>query len=503
MFYKSSSPQDPDDATVTTCTSSGSDSDEDVIPTAASIRSVRFPEFDDVVPNCDPVDNAPRVLHALCDLSRQVLELDVRAVDLYADLRAVSPLLSPVVAPKAHVDGGSIATTTDRLEYLFCYRKFTSDERRTMVRLKVADDTVHVPEGAGYIKVPCRNGPDFLFVRCFYTPQIPATILSPDSVAWSLQCSGCATFSDLVGNSASMQLVDCSDCGTSIEFALQLIRGLLFTDSLIAPTDPERSSETPPTDSSTIVASQIAPAVYGNSPKPIHALTADQQRALWHCRLGHTNARSVSDLHKFVDGVPKMTRDDPLSSCPLCKRAKLRKADRGPTEDAEPTECWQMIQIDVGFMIQKSDKKTKKNAQSEIQDSDGPASKKPRQKKARRLVANLRAMDGAPRRSSRNKRFAGSYDDTQWKRNTNPPKNLRLRPRLVMTQLQVRLRHRPSDRHLQMKCGPLRRLWPIRGPSNGRIDVTAEMPSTSRSFGPRKKLLGNLSRPSSRINRKW
>ena len=218
-----------------------------------------------------------------------------------------------------------------------------------------------------------------------------------------------------------MQLVDCSDCGTSIEFALQLIRGLLFTDSLIAPTDPERSSETLPTNSSTVVASQIAPAVYGNSPKSVHALTADQQRALWHCRLGHTNARSVSDLHKFVDGIPKMARDDPLSSCPLCKRAKLRKADRGPTEDAEPTECWQMIQIDVGFMIQKSDKKTKKNVQSEVRNSDGPASKKPRQKKARRLVANLRAMDDAPRRSSRNKRFAGSYSDTQRKRSTSPP----------------------------------------------------------------------------------
>ena len=154
MFYESSSLQDPDDITVTTCASSGSDSDEDVAPTAASMRSIRFPDFDDVVPNYDPVDNTPRILHALYDLPRQVLELDIRAVDLYADLRAVSPLLSPVVAPKAHVDGGSIATTTDRLEYLFCYREFTADERRTMVRLKVADDTVHVPTGAGYIKVP-------------------------------------------------------------------------------------------------------------------------------------------------------------------------------------------------------------------------------------------------------------------------------------------------------------------------------------------------------------
>ena len=93
----------------------------------------------------------------------------------------------------------------------------------------------------------------------------------------------------------------------------------------------------------------------------VRALSAEQQRALWHCRLGHTNARAVADLHKYVDGIPKVARDDPLHSCPMCKRAKLHKADRGPTEEADPEVCWQDIQVDMGFMIQISDAKMKKN----------------------------------------------------------------------------------------------------------------------------------------------
>ena len=82
----------------------------------------------------------------------------------------------------------------------------------------------------------------------------------------------------------------------------------------------------------------------------VHALTAEQQRALWHCRLGHTHARNIADLHKYADGIPKMTRSDAFTSCPLCLKSKLHKANRGPPEDSEPEACWQDIQIDVGFM---------------------------------------------------------------------------------------------------------------------------------------------------------
>ena len=410
-------PEMTDDYSVSTCSSTSSEGSS--CPPASSILPANVPDMIDVIPTFDPADNTPAIIQALHQLSIDVNELSVRVVDYYADLRAVSPLLSTAVAPKAHVDGGSIATTTDRLSYLYSYHEFTPDEIRRTVRLKVADDTVHIPSGIGYLKVPCKKGSGHLFVRCFYTPQIPATILSPDSVAKSLGCQGYSTFSNLVNGSATMQLFECSVLSGSLDFALRSIRGLLFTDSLIAPTEAEHLSPTLPDGLDAHVADHVAPSIMQEPDVPVHALTGEQQRALWHCRLGHTNARAIADLHKYVDGVPKMPRDDPLSSCPLCKQGKLHKADRGPTEDVDPEVCWQDIQIDMGFMVQKSKSDTKKNQKA----TESPSSSRPpkRSKKARKLVADLRNLQEAPRRSSRRNLFSGSYSDSQTRQTSSPP----------------------------------------------------------------------------------
>ena len=141
----------------------------------------------------------------------------------------------------------------------------------------------------------------------------------------------------------------------------------------------------------------------------VRVLTAEQQRALWHCRLGHTHSRNVADLHKFVDGVPKMSRSDALSSCPICLKAKLHKANRGPTEEAAPEVCWQDIQIDMGFMVVDSNPKSKKNQQ----ETTGPHRSVRRRKKTHGHTAELREMATGPRRSGRTNRFTGTYSESQ------------------------------------------------------------------------------------------
>ena len=401
--------------------------------TLRSLRTVDVPAFSTVLPTVD-LSSTPTVLQALHKLTSTVRECKIRVIEYYARLRSVSPLLSATCAPRAHVDGGSIATTTDRKEYLFSYHEFSATERERTVRLKVADDTVHVPTGTGFLKIPCHQSPGFLFVKSYYTPQIPATILSPDSVARSLDCNGYTTFSNLVDDTATMQLVDCSSCGGSLDFSLQSIRGLLFTDSLYAPTYPERTSLELPVDAPAMVASQLAPSVVPpSSTVSVRTLSGDQQRALWHCRLGHTNARAVADLHKYVDGIPKLPRDDPISSCPLCKKAKLHKADRGPLEEIVPTSCWQDIQIDLGFMVQSSSSTSNKNKRATAvsqkkqpplngdSDPPTPSSLGPTSNKARRRVAELRQNDVAPRRSTRSTRFAGSFKDSPSKDMSSNP----------------------------------------------------------------------------------
>ena len=395
-----------DDDTASTCSSTDTESSLD--RPVDSLRAAEVPAFSEVLPSLDPtaLKSIPPIIKALNQLTTDVHELDVRVVDYYADLRAVSPLLSSAVAPRAHVDGGSIATTTDRVEYLFCYHAYTPEELRRAVRLKVADDTVHIPTGVGYLKVPRSNNQGFLYMKSYYTPQIPATIMSPDSAAKSLWCNGYSTFSDLVDGTAALQLIDCDKCDCSVDFDLRLIRGLLFTDSLIAPTESERRATTLPSDPSDIVAGFVAPSATPDRNVEVRALTGEQQRALWHCRLGHTHARAVADLHKYVDGIPKLPRDDPLSSCPLCKKAKLHKANRGPPEDADPVACWQDIQIDMGFMVQLSNPKSKKNAEA----TSAPTPTVTR--KARHTTATLRDIQEAPRRSGRAKRFTGSYSES-------------------------------------------------------------------------------------------
>ena len=363
---------------------------------------MKVPDFVDVAPALDVPPSVPNVVVALNRLTTLAAEYDVRVVDLYDTLRNEIPVLSLTVPPLGHVDGGSAATTTDRQDYLFCYHPFTPEERSQAIRLKVADATIHVPTGTGYIKVPCDAPPGFLFLQCYFTPEIPATIISPDAAAKSYHCQGYSTFSDLSNGSSTMQLVNCGSCDGSVSFHLSTIRGLLFTEPLVMPTAAEHVATILPVPDDGFCSLPTLPRALPNV-APVRALTATQQRALWHCRLGHVNERLVSDLHHYVDGIPKLPRSDPISSCPLCKRAKLHKANRGPDELAEPTACWQDVQIDFGFMVQRSKSKTKKNmraTQTHTAASNRTA----------RTVTELRSVEStATRRSARVNRFTGGY----------------------------------------------------------------------------------------------
>ena len=88
----------------------------------------------------------------------------------------------------------------------------------------------------------------------------------------------------------------------------------------------------------------------------INALTNDQHRALWHLRLGHINQPQVCNAHKFADGTPKLPKHDVPHLCPVCLKAKPHKASSSKVEEInlESAECWQHVQMDFGFIIQKS-----------------------------------------------------------------------------------------------------------------------------------------------------
>ena len=96
--------------------------------------------------------------------------------------------LHPRMPPMGHVDDGSMANTTNQINYLFRCNEFVVDALLRAPQLRMADDKVHRPFGKGCLKVPTNNSAGFLQDEPYYTPQIPATILSPDAMAKSFHC---------------------------------------------------------------------------------------------------------------------------------------------------------------------------------------------------------------------------------------------------------------------------------------------------------------------------
>ena len=121
------------------------------------------------------------------------------------------------------------------------------------------------------------------------------------------------------------------------------------SSSSVAPT--ETPTETTTDDESSIDSHFVTctdPAL------SVHALTRNQLRILWHQRLGHLHSRRASDLHRFVVGVPSLPIATELDNCPVCARAKLRKADRSKVDSKHATVCNQGISVDFGFLVQRS-----------------------------------------------------------------------------------------------------------------------------------------------------
>jgi hypothetical protein len=92
----------------------------------------------------------------------------------------------------------------------------------------------------------------------------------------------------------------------------------------------------------------------------LSSLSRDQQRILWHQRLGHLHSRRVSDVHKYARGVPSVPITGELDKCPVCLHAKLRKAAACKADSRRATQCHQGLSVDFGFIVQGSKQSDRK-----------------------------------------------------------------------------------------------------------------------------------------------
>jgi hypothetical protein len=81
--------------------------------------------------------------------------------------------------------------------------------------------------------------------KCFYTPTLDATIISPDAVGNQLGCRGYTTVSNFDGIGCEIRLRHCRQTSEDIVMKLTLCRSLLFTAPLIPASSAEHSGPIP------------------------------------------------------------------------------------------------------------------------------------------------------------------------------------------------------------------------------------------------------------------
>ena len=130
------------------------------------------------------------------------LYLTVCMIDTYHKLHC-STSLPPHQC--AHIDSGSMAASTHQLDLLYYYHEYTTPESKTVPLLCVADAESYHPHGISLLRVPTTSK-NFVFVPTYYTPDIPATILSPDAAAQAYGCTSYLTCSEFTGKNCYLRL---------------------------------------------------------------------------------------------------------------------------------------------------------------------------------------------------------------------------------------------------------------------------------------------------------
>eukprot|EP00957_Ditylum_brightwellii_P001240 97141-Ditylum_brightwellii.AAC.1 len=143
----------------------------------------------------------------------------------------------------------------------------------------------HKVIGEGYMKIP--NGEDtYSDIHSWHTPTMPMTVISPGEVVYhqkEFRVSRC----DIIMN---------TQCNNKKAFVLPLI----------------------PTSSTSNVNSVQDKVDY---------MTEDRLQTIWHQRLWHTH--TVSNLHHYVDGMPKNKNPTDIDKCDTCLTCKEQKCAEG------------------------------------------------------------------------------------------------------------------------------------------------------------------------------
>ena len=253
---------------------------------------------------------------------------------IYHDIKSIPTIDGDVIA---HLDDGSHVSTTNNKHIFFTYTAFDA-HHPCNVRLVPADKIKYTPHGIGCVRVPANTPDGYITVPMYYTPELPTTIISNDSIARIFPIhtiTGTTLVKNYLLNNFIFTLFKQHPPEDHIEIRGILIKGSCYTLPLLLPA---------PTDSLT--------------PMSPHHMTMHQvttsdpsmTRHLWHQRLNHCSDFYLNNAHLSIDGVPKFNpKCSILDVCPICIAAKMKQLPSNKKNVYNTSAPWEYIYMDCGF----------------------------------------------------------------------------------------------------------------------------------------------------------
>ena len=329
-----------DDATLPTSNITQSTADDSSLSTTGSVDPTSFLDLDSEEP------------HGATSLSYSTLQAPQfittsNSFDPSAlPTRSLSELAVSSLAQRrqdcAHLDSGSQASTTHLLHLLFAYQPYSPTDPPP-IRMQAADAaTDHVPIGYGYLRIPADTPAGYVSHKTFYTPSLPATIVSPASFSHDDPDAWHGYTLDVSPPTSSFRcILRYTIPRPSITISGSLFGQLCYTSPLYVPGSPGHPD---------------LPLVQSPNPSlAVRQLSSAATRLLWHQRLAHCSDDKLVNAHRYATGVPQFKyQTSILEQCPVCLAAKMRHRDRGSSPTRSATKMYQGLSMDFAFVGQRS-----------------------------------------------------------------------------------------------------------------------------------------------------
>ena len=173
----------------------------------------------------------------------------------------------------------------------------------------------------------------------YYTPELPTTIISNDSIAKIFPNNiivGTNLKKDYINNTFLFTLYNKNVPTENIEIQGNLIKGSCYTLPLILPTSKYNHN---------MICNSVESC-------KLNKLDTFMERRLWHQRLNHCSDFYLNNAHLSIDGVPKFRTACPImDACPICLAAKMKSIPTNNKNIYSTTEPWEYIYIWIAVFL--------------------------------------------------------------------------------------------------------------------------------------------------------